>query len=300
MLDILENVPSESAKNEEEKAIEQARIDREVSEANAKRQLAEREENAKREKAIREQSEHIAKQQAKLNEVITEKTRIEKALSEALREVSELKGEVTKRLSSQKSELNEVSRKSENLLREQIAMLTAQSEKHDALIQKAVESEKAKWSVVIDEMNEQLQSTSQKVVEQDIVIAELKSKVVKKAKLPTVLDLINYSEMIVVTWGLYVLFGKSGLIASLPANFFYYDTMRTVKAAKSWDSANFARMVIFFLSAIFVFIHFNTFSKTITSTDFNPFWVSVVGAVALSGISWAAINQSFLKKEDGV
>jgi len=109
MLDILENVPSESAKNEEEKAIEQARIDREVSEANAKRQREESELKAKRERQLREESEETAKRQEAERELKAKQERIEKALAEekakreiAEREASELKARIDREVSEAK------------------------------------------------------------------------------------------------------------------------------------------------------------------------------------------------------
>jgi hypothetical protein len=122
-----------------------------------------------------------------------------------------------------------------------------------------------------------------------------------KWKMPPVLDCINYAEMLAATIGLGIMFNWVGIVFSLITNAFFFDSMRTVKKANSWQSAQFALFVCFVLSCVYAFVHFNTAMKSIDeAVQFDKFWVSVTAAVILSGISWAAIRQSYLKKNEEV
>jgi succinate dehydrogenase hydrophobic anchor subunit len=120
-------------------------------------------------------------------------------------------------------------------------------------------------------------------------------------KMPTVLDFINYAEMIAAAVGLFLMFSWVGLVFSLITNAFYYDAMRTVKNAHSWNSAQFALFISLILSCVYAFVHYNTAMKTISEdTQFDRVTVSIIAAAILSGISWASMRQSFLKKNEEV
>lgn len=122
-----------------------------------------------------------------------------------------------------------------------------------------------------------------------------------KRNMPTVLDLINYAEMLAATIGLCLIFNWVGFVFSLITNAFYFDAMRTVKKAEAWESAQFALFICLILSCVYAFVHFNTAYKMIDENiQFDRSWVAVTAAIILSGISLAALRQSFLKKNEEV
>ena len=114
----------------------------------------------------------------------------------------------------------------------------------------------------------------------------------------TVLELINYGEIAVAVVGACIMFQWVGAVIAFPAVLFYYDAMRTVKKASSWDSAQFAIFVCGVLSFAFGFIHYNT-ALRYNDSDAYPKWiVAIVAAMILSGISVAALWQNYLKKNE--
>ena len=177
------------------------------------------------------------------------------------------------------------------------------SESEPAAVSKAKLTEKA-----LDKQKTTTETTPPKTFATAEPSKEMKTKPTAKPNpqptqwaLPTVLDLINYGEMIAAAVGLWLMFNWAGLVFSLITNAFYFDAMRTVKKATSWDSAQFALFVVFILSTVYAFVHFNTAMKTISQdTQFDKFTVAVTAAIILSGISWAAMRQSFLKKNEEV
>lgn len=160
-----------------------------------------------------------------------------------------------------------------------------------------------------DKQKTTIESTTQQPITVSEPSKEMKTKATTKPPSQqakgqfkiTVLDLINYAEMLAATCGLVIMFNWVGFVFSLITNAFYFDSMRTVKKATSWQSAQFALFICFILSVVYAFIHYNTAMKTIDDNiQFDKFYVAVTAAAILSGISWAAIRQSFLKKNEEV
>ncbi len=125
----------------------------------------------------------------------------------------------------------------------------------------------------------------------------LQSQAEREAKV-TVLELINYGEIAVAVVGACIMFQWVGAVIAFPAVLFYYDAMRTVKKANSWDSAQFAILVCGILSLAFGFVHYNTALKYNDSDAYDKSVVACFAAVILSGISVAALWQNYLKKNE--
>jgi hypothetical protein len=125
------------------------------------------------------------------------------------------------------------------------------------------------------------------------------SKLAWRLKIPTRLDLINYTEMGLASYGLWVMLGVSGFLLSILANAFYFDSQKTLKNVDAWEAASFGLFITFALSVGFGFVHFNTFMQTLTDIQYNKWWTSVIIAVTVSGLSFAALWQSRNKTTDG-
>jgi hypothetical protein len=137
---------------------------------------------------------------------------------------------------------------------------------------------------------------------QKLQVEHLKAELTKQAwrlKIPTRLDLINYTEMGLASYGLWVMLGAAGFLLSILANAFYFDSQKTLKNQDAWESASFALFITFALSIGFGFVHFNTFMQTLTDIQYNKFWTSSTLAVTVSGLSFAALWQSRNKTTDG-
>lgn len=126
-------------------------------------------------------------------------------------------------------------------------------------------------------------------------------KLAWRLKIPSRLDLINYAEIGLSSFGLYVMLGSIGLFVAVIANAFYYDAQKTVKNADAWDSASFALFITFILSLCYSVVHFNTFMVWIENIEiqYSKWWVSFAASVLVSGISFAALWQSRNKTTDG-
>lgn len=210
----------------------------------------------------------------------------------------------------------------ERLLNNQIAQLSEQISKNEERTEKLIQQERERGIEKINALTSQYQKDlaeaalnllnaqktmgelSQKLVDQQTAHeTELKpylQQETERKKKVTVLELINYGEIVAALVGAVIMFKWVGAIIGFPAALFYYDAMRTVKKADSWQSAQFAMFVCVVLSVAFGFIHYNTALRNTDSEVYDKSYIAFCAAVILSGISVAALRQAYLKKEDGI
>lgn len=114
----------------------------------------------------------------------------------------------------------------------------------------------------------------------------------------TLLDVINYAEMLLASVGAWVLAGIPGFIVSLMTNAFYYEAVKTVKQSESWHASDWALLVTLLLGVVYGFLHFNTFSEIRMETQYDQTTVAICIAVIVSSIAWASLMFSKLKTKD--
>lgn len=127
----------------------------------------------------------------------------------------------------------------------------------------------------------------------------LQSQAERKARV-TILEVINYFEILGAIVGAGIMFHAVGVVLGIPAALFYYDSMNTVKKASSWESSKFAIFVCGVLSVAFAFIHYNSALTYNTSDAYPKPTVATVAAIISSGVSVAALFQNYLKKNENV
>lgn len=109
------------------------------------------------------------------------------------------------------------------------------------------------------------------------------------------LDAINYAEMCAAFVGFVLLFQWLGVLPACMCVGFYAHAMAVMRRPGAWNSASLAQWVCFVLSAVFGWVHFQTFSFALT--EFRPdidgrFWICLCGAALLSGVSLMALYQA--------
>ena len=171
-----------------------------------------------------------------------------------------------------------VSEKDGLLLQHQTAIKTWATEK-DAII--------AGYLTTIEELTTQLETANKQLL-----------KLAWKMKLPSILDLISYSEIVAALAGSFVFLQWVGLTLFMAPALFYFNAIRTVKKVESWHSASFAVGICLVLSVAFGFVHYNTVMKLNTSTVFTGPWFSFALALLLSGTSVASMYQQSLEKDE--
>lgn len=114
----------------------------------------------------------------------------------------------------------------------------------------------------------------------------------KKWELPSGWDLVNYFEMILIAWELWMIWGVESLVVTALFFCFIYSSQRIAKNPKLKESQTIAFYVVGLFSIISACLHTYFFEEAMTIKEWEQWMrttVAVSMAIIVSGMSFFAV-----------